>query len=180
MRHLIKAHSENLKTIFLRNHVLFAYLFGSVVREQTNKMSDIDFAVYFQETFSADVCLEHRLNLILELNNTLKHPIDILVLNNRYDELVLEVLKNGSMIYKQDAEALREFRYRFTRQYLDFLPYREIYYEFMLERIETGTDTNERVQQHKKSIEELDECLSILKRIRDNISKDEYVAEPFY
>ena len=155
MNPIITLHIENIIITLKNNQVVFAYLFGSVVRHKMNKMSDIDFAVCFPENFTSEQMTEHRLNLMLELNSILKRPIDILVLNNRYDELVMEVLRFGELLFEEDPSQRAQFRYQFTRHYLNFLPNREKYYHLMLLRLKQRKDSDERINQHQKSIKKI-------------------------
>lgn len=106
-----------------------------------NRISDVDVAVYFSDLVPVEQYLEQRLDLIAELSRILNREVDVLVLNQRCDELVLVVLKYGRLIFEDNSPQRIQFRYQFTRQSLDFLPYRD--YNFS------------------------EECISILKNIRD-------------
>lgn len=118
-------------------------------------MSDVDVAVYFSDLVPVEQYLEQRLDLMAELSRIIKRKVDVLVLNKRCDELVLEVLKDGRIIFEDDAQARVEFRYLFTRQYLDFLPYRDYYFSKIIERIKTGKTCDARDQRHQESIEKI-------------------------
>jgi predicted nucleotidyltransferase len=147
--------SVKISSIFRNHQVSFAYLFGSVAKERANKLSDVDVAVYFTDAVSSEQYLEQRLDLIAELSRIFKRTVDVLVLNKRCDELVLEVLKDGRIIFEDDAQARIRFRYWFTKQYLDFLPYRDYYFSKVIERIKTGKPCDERNQRHQESIEKI-------------------------
>ena len=141
--------------IFKKHQVSFAYLFGSVAKKIANKMSDVDIAVYFSDELPIDQYLEKRLDLITELSTIFNRKVDVLVLNQRSDELVLEVLKYGRIIFEYHAETRIRFRYQFTRQYLDFLAYRDYYFSKVIERIKTGKSCDARDQRNKESIEKI-------------------------
>jgi len=142
-------------SIFRKHQVSFAYLFGSVAKDQVNRMSDVDIAVYFSEAVPLDQFLEKRLDLITAFSSIINKKVDILVLNHRCDELALEVLKYGRILFEDHVKTTIQFRYQFTRQYLDFLPYRDYYFSKIIERIKTGKTCDARNQRHKKSIEKI-------------------------
>jgi hypothetical protein len=141
--------------LFRKHRVSFAYLFGSVAKEMATKMSDVDIAVYFSDFVPVEQYLEQRLDLIAELSRIIKRKVDVLVLNKRCDELVLEVLKYGRIIFEDNSQLRIQFRYQFTKQYLDFLPYRDYYFSKIIERIKTGKTCDARDQRHQESIEKI-------------------------
>jgi predicted nucleotidyltransferase len=76
---------EQELTNFFRSidSVNFAYLFGSIVRGDTNELSDVDIAVMLDESLSKKDMFNKELDLISELTCVLKSDkIDLVVLND--------------------------------------------------------------------------------------------------
>lgn len=144
-----------IEALLKKNDVIFAYLFGSYSTGHENEMSDVDFAVYFSDKFSVSERHERQLELINSLNQLIGKEVDIVVLNNRKDEVVQEVFVKGKLIYNSQPEIQQKFRYEFTREYLDFLPHRQEYYDFVIQRLKNRQDSDERTQQHQESIEKI-------------------------
>ena len=64
--------------------VLFAYLFGSHARNDAGPLSDVDFAVYLDESFSYEQRFKKRMDLVGSLQGPIRSSpfIDSVVLND--------------------------------------------------------------------------------------------------
>ncbi len=90
------------------DNVLFGYLFGSYVTNKQNSKSDIDVALYLQNT-----SLDYQLQLTYELSKLLNKDIDLVVLNDVKNMYLLEsIFKNSILIkdseYRIDFELIKE------------------------------------------------------------------------
>ncbi|MEN4054144.1 nucleotidyltransferase domain-containing protein [Sulfurimonas sp. NWX79] len=95
--------------------VEFAYLFGSYARDDFTDSSDVDIAVFLQDT-----ALDIRLQIIYELSKSLQKEIDLIVLNDIKNIFLLEnIFKDGIVI----KEGEKRFEYEVMRQH-DILDYK--------------------------------------------------------
>jgi hypothetical protein len=102
--------------------VLFAYLFGSLAREKTGLLSDVDIAVYCREGASFP---EKKLEILGNLMNILKtDEIDLVVLNRAPLALRMSILENKRVIVDRAPLIRHQYESLTMRQYFDF-SYRE-------------------------------------------------------
>lgn len=96
------------------NNVQFAYLFGSYARGDERESSDVDVAVYLENTH-----LDNRLELHHALEKALKKDIDLVLLNDVKSMSLLEsILKEGILI--KDAEERPFFEVKKNHEIIDF------------------------------------------------------------
>ncbi len=94
------------KIINEHDNVQFAYLFGSYADGTHNENSDIDIAVYLNDT-----SLDARLSLQHFLEKACKKDIDLVVLNTIKNIYLLEtILCQGIVIKDADSRAMYEVR----------------------------------------------------------------------
>ncbi len=118
MEHIL-ASSEKVK---------FAYLFGSQAKGSPGPLSDIDIAVFFDETeYNQGNAFEDENELMFKLEKTLApERVDLVVLNKAPVFLRHQILKNGELILcRADKERIR-FHEATMRLYLDFQPFRSV------------------------------------------------------
>lgn len=109
----IKAISEMLAS---RPEIDFAYLFGSQVSGQGDKMSDIDIAVYADVP---DDRLTYRLKLLEHLQCLVGEvSVDLVLLNDSSPLLRFEVIKHGQVL-KENKEKRVIFEVRVFSEYMD-------------------------------------------------------------
>ena len=66
-----------------QKHVKLAYLFGSVAKGNEGKLSDVDLAVFIDESLSKSDRLNLELKLMSEMTSILKtDKVDLTVINN--------------------------------------------------------------------------------------------------
>ncbi len=115
--------------------VNFAYLFGSTVRGDANKLSDVDIAVMLDESLSKKDMLNEELNLISELTRVLKSDkIDLVVLNDAPLLLKFNIIKNGHVL-KSDETKRIAFETGVMSRYLDEQYYIKRHNDMTLQRI---------------------------------------------
>ena len=89
-----------LSNILDRYHtVQFAYLFGSYADGTQHENSDVDIAVYME-----DSSLDARLALHHELQKTLQKEIDLVVLNDVKNIYLLEGILSQGIVLKEHEE----------------------------------------------------------------------------
>ena len=100
--------------------VAAAYLFGSAARPDSTP-NDIDVAVLFEKdppsTFEG-----LNLDLAAELENLLKAPVDLVVLNRAPVDLIHRVLTAGRLLFEGDSSRRVAFEVRARNEYFDLEP----------------------------------------------------------
>lgn len=104
--------------------IRFAYLFGSCAKRNENPLSDVDVAVYADDSLDF---FSFRLNIMEELARVIggRH-LDLIVLNESALLLQYEVIRHG-IILKDALQQRVEFETRVLRNYLDTEPLRTAY-----------------------------------------------------
>ena len=119
--------------------VRFAYLYGSVARGEAHPGSDLDIAVMFERSVSAEERLSLELALGLALDARLGgERADVrdlaalpLILRGR-------VLTEGALLFSRDEEGRVAFEVATRNEYFDFLPAYRAYQEASLARLVGG------------------------------------------
>ena len=94
--------------------VLFAYLFGSYAEGIQREDSDVDIAVYLNDT-----SLDTRLSLHHSLEQALGKEIDLLVLNDVRNIYLLEAILSKGLLLK-DHESRAFFEVMKNHEIIDF------------------------------------------------------------
>lgn len=119
--------ASDIKTILApvfeqyREHVLFAYLFGSMSQNTPYPPADIDIAVFLTGTTS-ESCFETRLLLYADLCRALKTSnIDLVVLNTTKNMMLLnEIIRRNVILFEIDRSAREAFEIKILHQAIDF------------------------------------------------------------
>lgn len=108
---------DSLAGFFLKDsNIVFAYLFGGLLKDRQNPLRDIDVAVYVKNIKK----LEY-LELFGNIANVLgTDEIDLVILNNAPLSLTGRVLQNREVVV--DKDPFLRYRYESTvlRKYFDF------------------------------------------------------------
>lgn len=104
--------------------VLAAYLFGSVARGTARQRSDIDVAVLLAD---APHTLHERFGLESRLEERLRRPVQVVILNDAPPDLVHRVLRDGRLVLESDRAARVRFEVSARNAYFDVLPALERY-----------------------------------------------------
>ena len=114
---------NRIKSYLLSNqNIIFGYLFGSYSKNEQTALSDIDIALYLNDT-----SFDSKLQINYELSKLLKKDVDLVVLNDVKNIYLLEeILKNGVVIKENekrfDFEITKEHHildYKAFRRYID-------------------------------------------------------------
>ena len=124
---LVTGIKEALAPVFekMRGRVAVAYLFGSSANGQAGPNSDVDLAVLLQGG-SSDADFELRLQLYADCCRALKrNDVDIVVLNRTRNLFLLEsVVREGIVLFEEDAELREEYEVRVMHDFIDFREHR--------------------------------------------------------
>ncbi len=117
----IKVFLKKLKSMPDFNSVKFVFLFGSVARNEDNKLSDIDLAVYYEGN------KKERFNFRIKLLSQLSNDYDVKV----FQDLPLFIKKSvltGKLVYYKDIQFVYSVAYETIKQFNDF---KKAYYDYI-------------------------------------------------
>lgn len=124
-----------LESLFKKEKsIVFAYVFGSVAQEQTNRESDVDIAVYFDDN-RVDDLFQERLFLIGKIQPILQKLTEVVVLNEvKSTFFKFVIIKEGKVIFERDHGTRVDFELRTMQEYYDYQPFIEEYNKAYLKR----------------------------------------------
>lgn len=109
---------QKVKTIVCeQEEIIFAYIFGSFTEKEDYR--DIDLAIYLDETHPRVSNLFYDIELSRKIEEMVKIPVDIIVLNYAPDRLVYRASK-GLLLKDEDEELRSDFLLFRWKRYLDF------------------------------------------------------------
>jgi len=118
-----------------KDSIILAYLFGSIVRGDTGKLSDVDIGVLLDEKLSKKDRFDLELKLISEIAILIKkNKIDLVVLNEAPLLLAYNVIKNGIILKSNEIERVK-FETKTLSMYMDEKYYIKRLTEETLKRI---------------------------------------------
>ncbi|MFW5790976.1 MAG: type VII toxin-antitoxin system MntA family adenylyltransferase antitoxin [Bacillota bacterium] len=126
------------KHLYQKEEIIFAYIYGSVARNQDTSRSDIDLAVYIDEDKKPEAGpFGYRSELITELQPLAGNDIDLIILNEASNLLAYNVFKEGKLLFNKDPELRTEIQAKTVDKYLDFLPMLKVQEKYLNERIDS-------------------------------------------
>ncbi|NQE54384.1 hypothetical protein C5S29_12400 [ANME-1 cluster archaeon GoMg3.2] len=109
-----------VKFLSKQEHVKLAYLFGSVAEGNAGKLSDIDLAVFLDESLSKKERFNLQLKLMSELTGILRTDrIDLVIMNDAPLTLNYEIIKANHPLFIRDDGQKIDFEHRILSCYLD-------------------------------------------------------------
>jgi len=103
--------------------ILFAYLFGSKVKDYANEKSDWDVAVYFAEPMERNKTWL-AFELEAELSKVVGAVVQVVVLNEPIPPVFgFEIVKDGVVLLDRDKNFRMDFENRTLRDYHDWQYY---------------------------------------------------------
>jgi predicted nucleotidyltransferase len=123
---------DRLRTVLDRPSVPFSVLYGSVAAGQDTPVSDVDVAVYVEDS-------GHFLDLVVALEEAFpEHRVDVTNLARQPSWVVYRVLATGETIHVADEALYHDVKFRAMRDYLDFKPVHDRILRDMEHRLENG------------------------------------------
>jgi uncharacterized protein len=108
-------------SVFEDEPVRFAYLFGSHARGEVDGRSDVDVAVYVDESMPPQDYLDLRLRLAGTLEaHTPAGPVQVVVLNEAPLPLAGRVVAEGRLVFSRDEPGRVRYESLIFREFTDF------------------------------------------------------------
>jgi predicted nucleotidyltransferase len=118
-----------------KDSVILAYLFGSTVRGDSGRLSDVDIGVILDEKLSKKDRFDLELKLMGEIAILIKkNKIDLIVLNEAPLLLAYNIIKSGIILKSDETERIK-FETKILSMYLDEKYYIKRHTEETLRRI---------------------------------------------
>ncbi len=118
-----------------KDRVILAYLFGSTVRGDAGRLSDVDIGVMLDEKISKKDRFDLELKLMGEIAILIKkNKIDLIVLNEAPLLLAYNIIKSGIIIKSDETERVK-FETKILSMYMDEKYYIKRHTEETLKRI---------------------------------------------
>jgi predicted nucleotidyltransferase len=116
---MVPYETELKKYFSNKDSIILAYLFGSTVRGDTGRLSDIDIGVLLDENISNKESFDMELKIISEIAILIKkNKIDLVVLNEAPLLLSYNIIKTGLILKSNELERLK-FETKILDEYLD-------------------------------------------------------------
>lgn len=102
------------------------YLFGSCIRDETEKAADIDVAFLLDEqAYKSDPIrtMSPAYLIAAEIAMHFGKETDVIILNSSSLELSYEIVITGKCLYEADPEARLDYEIKIKGMYFDFKPF---------------------------------------------------------
>ena len=108
---------DSLAPLFIADsNIIFAYLFGGLLRERQNFLSDVDIALFAKEINELDY-----LDLFGTIADTLEtEEVDLVILNNAPLSLTGRILGNRKVLIDKDPFLRHRYESLVLREFFDF------------------------------------------------------------
>ncbi|CAD6494064.1 MAG: Nucleotidyltransferase domain protein [Candidatus Argoarchaeum ethanivorans] len=119
-----------------QEHVRLAYLFGSVAEGKQERLSDVDLAVFLDESLSKNERFNLQLKLISDLTGILKtDKVDLVIMNDAPLSLNYEIIKANHLLLVRDEEKKIDLEHGILSRYLDRRYYEKRWTAELLKRV---------------------------------------------
>jgi predicted nucleotidyltransferase len=116
---MVPYETELKKYFSNKDSIIVTYLFGSTVRGDTGRLSDIDIGVLLDENISNKDRFDMELKIISEIAILInKNKIDLVVLNEAPLLLSYNIIKTGVILKSNELERMK-FETKILDEYLD-------------------------------------------------------------
>lgn len=118
---------EEISSYLFQSHdeILTVYLFGSFISARS--FSDIDIGIVTMMDLSQP--LDFELELENRLENVIKYPVDVRILNQAPISFSQNVFRNSRVIIDRNPNMRADFEGKVLKQYFDFSPFQKRYLE---------------------------------------------------
>lgn len=103
-----------------QDQVELAYLFGSVAQQRAGKLSDVDLAIFLDESLDKYERFKIKLRLISDLEDILKTDrLDLVIMNDAPISLNFEIIKANYPLFIRDKNLKVDLEQYIMSRYLD-------------------------------------------------------------
>ncbi len=103
-----------------QDHVELAYLFGSIALQKAGKLSDVDLAVFLDESLDRKEKFRKKLRLIADLEDILKiDRLDLVIMNDAPLSLNFEIIKANYPLFIRNKDLKVDLEQYIMSRYLD-------------------------------------------------------------
>lgn len=103
-----------------QDHVKLAYLFGSIALQKAGKLSDVDLAVFLDESLDKKEKFRIKLRLIADLEDILKiDRLDLVIMNDAPLSLNFEIIKANYPLFIRNKDLKVDLEQYIMSRYLD-------------------------------------------------------------
>ncbi|HEY0877055.1 MAG TPA: nucleotidyltransferase domain-containing protein [Zeimonas sp.] len=119
---------ERLRAYFAahHDHVVCAWLFGSVARNEARDDSDVDVAVLLDRPPPPSLP-ESGIALAGDIESSTGLPVDVVIMNSAPPDLVHRVLRDGIIVFERRRGERVAFEVKARNEYFDLKPYLDEY-----------------------------------------------------
>ncbi len=113
----IQRRFDSLIDLFMKDrNIVFAYLFGGLIKDRFNPLSDVDLALYLKERKKFDYLETFR-----KISKTLEtEEIDLIILNNAPLSLAGRILQNRKILVDKVPFLRHRYESLTLREFFDF------------------------------------------------------------
>ncbi len=109
-----------IKFLEKQDAIVLSYLFGSVAQQRAGKLSDVDLAVYLDESLNKYERFDLELGLLSDLEDIiLTDRVDLVVMNDAPISLNFEIIKANHPLFIRDNDFKVDFEHYIMSRYLD-------------------------------------------------------------
>lgn len=103
-----------------QDQVVLAYLFGSVAQKRAGNLSDVDLAIFLDESLDRMDRFNLKLGLISDLGDILKTDrLDLVIMNDAPSSLNFEIIKANYPLFIRDKDLKVDLEHHILSRYLD-------------------------------------------------------------
>lgn len=116
----LKSEQDVKKFLQKQQFIELAYLFGSFAQQKNGKLSDIDLAIFLDETLHKKDIFNIKLRLISDLEEILKTDrLDLVIMNLSPISLNFEIIKANYPLFIRDKDFQVDIEQYIMSRYLD-------------------------------------------------------------
>lgn len=116
--------SDKLKeALFSHQRIIFAYIFGSFIHEETFR--DIDLAIFT----NGETGFELESDLSMQLSEAVGFDVEVRALNDAPLSFQMAVLREGKLLFSHDENERTDFIERTGQQYREVIHFRNLFLE---------------------------------------------------
>jgi predicted nucleotidyltransferase len=123
-----------------KSQVKLAYLFGSVAKQNAGKLSDLDLAIFLEESLDKMERFDLQLKLISDLEDILKTDrLDLVIMNDSPISLNFEIIKANYPLFIRNDNFKVDLEQYIMSRYLDRQYYDQRWADSLIKKISKGT-----------------------------------------